>query len=110
MAGKWKHGYIPEDMQAALEKAHGSKTGASKALTAGKRSGPAKPRTAPKKKTATRAMPASQRQGLRGIKPAPTPKTAPKVKTQAQKQVSNLSASLTKAGFGPAKGKTGRSK
>jgi hypothetical protein len=52
MAGKWKHGYIPLDATAALEKAHGSKSGAAKALTAGK--GPAKssPKRAPKVKPA----------------------------------------------------------
>lgn len=42
MAGKWKHGWVPVDGTAALEKAHGSKTGASKALKAGT------PKTPPK--------------------------------------------------------------
>lgn len=50
MGGKWKHGYIPEDMTAALEKAHGSKTGASKALTSGKRSAKPTPKSAPRVK------------------------------------------------------------
>lgn len=52
MAGKWKHGYIPLDGTAALEKAHGSKSGASKALTAGKRSAKPAPKKAPKIKNA----------------------------------------------------------
>lgn len=101
MAGKWKHGYIPLDSTAALEKAHGSKSGAAKALTAGKRSGKPSAKSAPKKRTVKAAMPASER-GLRGAKPTYNPK-ARKVKTQAQMQKANLSASLTKAGFGPKK-------
>jgi hypothetical protein len=48
MAGTWKHGWIPTDAQAAREKAHGSKSGAAKALTAGKRKAPTRPKTAPK--------------------------------------------------------------
>jgi hypothetical protein len=48
MAGRWKHGWVPLDTTAAIEKAHGSKSGASKALTAGKRAAPSSPRTAPK--------------------------------------------------------------
>lgn len=33
MAGKWKHGWVPLDMAAAMSKAHGSKKGASSALS-----------------------------------------------------------------------------
>lgn len=36
-------------------------------------------------------------------KAAPKPKSPPKMKTQAQRQADSLSASLTKAGFGPSK-------
>ncbi|HEX4018192.1 MAG TPA: hypothetical protein VHX15_15765 [Frankiaceae bacterium] len=51
MAGTWKHGWVPTDTQAALEKAHGSKSGASKALTAGtKRKASPRPKSAPKVK------------------------------------------------------------
>lgn len=71
MAGKWKHGYIPLDGTAALEKAHGSKTGAAKALKAG--GGKASVPKAPK-------APA-----VRAARPKPKAMTPPK---QAEQRVS----------------------
>jgi hypothetical protein len=48
MAGKWKHGYVPLDLAAAMEKAHGSKSGAAKALTSAKRTAKPQPKKPPK--------------------------------------------------------------
>lgn len=67
MAGKWKHGWIPEDTQAALEKAHGSKSGAAKALTGGKRKAVPSPKTPPKMLTAKQRNP-QDLSGPKGIK------------------------------------------
>lgn len=88
MAGTWKHGWVPTDMAAAVSKAHGSKTGASKALSSGKRSAPATPKKPPKIKNAggrnmQRLTNAPEYQVKSGAKPRMSDVLAPGVKKGA---------------------------